>query len=773
MASAPPNSLLARSRSLRSASNRNPPVAAATATATATPQAAATPTITPNLSIFLTNLRLLDFDSYPDWPAFDAQTFAIQKRRIQSVEWALFQLFALWDPEETRVKLEPYFPPRDHVQSINLRSALQRCLEQAKKNGALGRDAVVRKTMLDDCKGDRLEEVLAVFSSAVLKKMAAAASEAEGEHPTIAEQLALENRGYGGERDELVALALAHRVSLTHVLRRKNEARRRYKDLSELLDIKERSIARRQAEAEAEACRANGPGEAVSADAVLDMRRMLRNNWTGSERWMETLLQGDASARHDGVLSAPFDRVWRRVEAGRLSELEDHGKGLLEQLEGRVKAQRESLQKWQNFQQKMFGRQPDVKPLAEAEKRKERGINLGFGAHETLHLGQFPVTEKLSLQAPELDPVHASILDDCKKDLAQIGVVRRTDIRSLLGPRLREPTRPDRLSVGTDGGTEEGVSEISELEEEEEEEEEPILEAALPPKPAHRRNNSQSSAPSSSQRSEPPADPPQELSRRSSNRRPVIHRNTSSITKDRPVVNLSRFSSQGSHASGSKTSDRPRSRSPEKPTRPSIIIEPEQTPSPEPPSPTQNMADQILHSMAAASPSPVKQNKPRHTLSLAERTRMSMARMSFGGKAFTPEDEDELDFRTLPIRPAPMATPTEEEDEATFDLGDSALDDLASRTRKSMAGFEAARKKAQLDRRRSQRQSRLPPPPRQEGSLFPKVEEETTQLDVDASVLADELIQGEDMEAVFKSRPRLQTSPAASPRRPIESDEYL
>ncbi|KAG7114022.1 hypothetical protein HYQ44_008724 [Verticillium longisporum] len=640
MASAPPNSLLARSRSLRSASNRNP--SAAAAAATATPHAAATPTVTPNISIFLTNLRLLDFDSYPDWPAFDAQTFAIQKRRIQSVEWALFQLFALWDPEETRTKLEPYFPPRDQVQSINLRSALQRCLEQAKKNGALGRDAVVRKTMLDDCKGDRLEEVLAVFSSAVLKKMAAAASEAEGEHPTIAEQLALENRGYGGERDELVALALAHRVSLTHVLRRKNEARRRYKDLSELLDIKERSIARRQAEAEA--CRAKGAGEAVSADAVLDMRRMLRNNWTGSERWMETLLQGDASARNDGVLSAPFDRVWRRVEAGRLSELEDHGKGLLEQLEGRVKAQRESLRKWQNFQEKMFGRQPEGKPLAEADKRKERGINLGFGAHENLHLGRFPAREKLSLQAPELDPVHASILDDCKKDLSQIGVVRRTNIRSLLGPRLREPMRPDRLSVGTDGGTDEVVSEISELEEEEE----PILEAALPPKPAHRRNNSQSSAPSSSQWSEPSADPPQELSRRSSNRRPVIHHNISSITKDRPVVNLSRFSSQGSHASGSKTADRSRSRSPEKPTRPSIIIESERTPSP-----TQNMADQILDSMAAASPSPVKQNKPRHTLSLAERTRMSMARMSFGGKAFTPEDEDELDFRTLPIRPAP------------------------------------------------------------------------------------------------------------------------
>ncbi|KAM0273876.1 hypothetical protein ACHAQH_008171 [Verticillium albo-atrum] len=757
MASAPPNSLLARSRSLRSASNK-----VQTTVSTTAPPRAPSPTISPNISIFLTNLRLLDFDSYPDWPGFDTQTFALQKKRVQSIEWALFQLFALWDPDETRTKLEPYFPPRDQVQSINLRSAIQRCLEQAKKNGALGRDAVVRKTMLDDCKGDRLEEVLAVFSSAVLKKMAAAASEAEGEHPTIAEQLALENRGYGGERDELVALALAHRVSLTHVLRRKNDARRRYRDLSELLDLKERSIARRQAEVEA--CRATGAGVAVSADAVLDMRRTLRNNWTGSERWMETLLHGDASARNDGVLSAPFERVWRRVEAGRLAELEDHGKGLVEQLEGRVKAQRESLQKWQSFQEKMFGRQSEVKPQTQNTKRKDRGINLGFDAHETLHLGQFKGRMQLAPQAPELDPFYRGILDDCKRELSQIGVVPKRDIRSLLGPRLREPARPDRLSVGTDGGTDEVVSEISELEEEEE----PIIEPPLLSKPSHERKKSQPSAPSS-QWSEPSDERPQGLSRQSSNRRPPMHRNTSSITKERPVLNLSRFSSQGSNASGGNFSDRSRSRSPEKHTRPSIIIEPESPPSPEPPSPTQNMADQILESMAAASPSPVKQTKPRHTLSLAERTRMSMARMSFGGKPFTPEDEDELDFQTLPIRPAPIATPTEED--MTIDLADSASDDLASRTRKSMAGFEAARKKAQLDRRRSQRQARLPP--RQEGSLFPRVEEETMEVDVDASVLADELIQGEDVEAVFKSRPRLQTSPAASPRRPIDSDDYL
>lgn len=61
------------------------------------------------LSMFLTNLRLLDLDLRPDWPGIRPETFVTggssaqgQKKRVQCVEWALYQLFALWDPEETR-----------------------------------------------------------------------------------------------------------------------------------------------------------------------------------------------------------------------------------------------------------------------------------------------------------------------------------------------------------------------------------------------------------------------------------------------------------------------------------------------------------------------------------------------------------------------------------------------------------------------------------------------------------------------------------------------
>jgi hypothetical protein len=63
---------------------------------------------TSHASLFLTNLHLLDLDLLPDWPDINVLTLHTkdvvqsQKKRIQSVEWALYQLFVLWDPEEAR-----------------------------------------------------------------------------------------------------------------------------------------------------------------------------------------------------------------------------------------------------------------------------------------------------------------------------------------------------------------------------------------------------------------------------------------------------------------------------------------------------------------------------------------------------------------------------------------------------------------------------------------------------------------------------------------------
>lgn len=58
-----------------------------------------------DIRLFVTNLRLLDFDLRDDWPDITVQTFsaknADQRQRIAGTEWALFRLFEIWDPSET------------------------------------------------------------------------------------------------------------------------------------------------------------------------------------------------------------------------------------------------------------------------------------------------------------------------------------------------------------------------------------------------------------------------------------------------------------------------------------------------------------------------------------------------------------------------------------------------------------------------------------------------------------------------------------------------
>lgn len=99
------NSSLLRTRSLKLPTNTLKP-AALVSSSGASVQAGPS-----NVALFLTNLRLLDLDLRDDWPEITAVTFSNkdQKKRIQSVEWALYQLFALWDPEETRQVFWPFF----------------------------------------------------------------------------------------------------------------------------------------------------------------------------------------------------------------------------------------------------------------------------------------------------------------------------------------------------------------------------------------------------------------------------------------------------------------------------------------------------------------------------------------------------------------------------------------------------------------------------------------------------------------------------------------
>ena len=57
-------------------------------------------------TVLIRNLQLLELDQLEDWPGINSRTFSPssqnQRHRIKAVEWILYRLIALWDPETAR-----------------------------------------------------------------------------------------------------------------------------------------------------------------------------------------------------------------------------------------------------------------------------------------------------------------------------------------------------------------------------------------------------------------------------------------------------------------------------------------------------------------------------------------------------------------------------------------------------------------------------------------------------------------------------------------------
>lgn len=606
--------------------------------------------------------------------------------------------------------------------------------------------------MLDECRGERFEEVLAVFSSAVLKKLVAERALNSGTEyrPTISENLALEKKGYSGDRTALNALLLAHKVSLRSHLTKKNDARTKYRDFEELLALKERGIVRRKEQIKVETERSVAE---TSERAKTEVYRVIKTNWTGNDQWVDSLLFNDTNPCKGGLLGSRFDDVWAGVQKGRISDLEDQNAGLLEQLDSRVRHQRARLEKWDDFRKKMFGSMPPPQTENEKEKVKPKSADLKFTAHRNLQIDKTD-TKDLTLSAPPQQ--YAKILDNMKAELEAIGKPKIPDFSSFLGA-ARSGSVVDTASYATKPEpTMDPISDISDWEDEQEvkaraieKPTKPSIARPLrlaPPKASglepRRRIPKPSSIETSSDRNEElnqSVSPELEASELAQPTQPRIPAPTRSLSYRHKSTK-----SDVTHSSIPSYRDS-RDISPTEPP-PSKAVEP-MPPPPRPVSPTQAMADEILASMSNASPSPMK--KQRHTLSLAERTRMSMSRT----RSYEKEDEAP---QTSPVKLSP-AESSEDISTSNVPQAGEEYEDLVARTRRSMAGFEAARQKAQLERRRSQRKSKIV---QRKDSYFPKLEEEAVG---DASI-AEELIEaGADYEDIFKSRPRIQTSPLPSP----------
>lgn len=172
--------------------------------------------------------------------------------------------------------------------------------------------------MLDECKGDKLMEVLAMFSTAVLRK--AESRYTNSRKSSVSARLAVAN---AVDASLLLPLTVAHGASLSRLADRREEQNNRYIQFNNLLDGNYLQLQERL-----EASESVRRPPTADADGN-QVHKVLHQNWSGNMTWAETILCGEDNANAgDSPLEMSFDGVWQAVADGTKLEARSVEKGM-------------------------------------------------------------------------------------------------------------------------------------------------------------------------------------------------------------------------------------------------------------------------------------------------------------------------------------------------------------------------------------------------------------------------------------------------------------
>ena len=213
----------------------------------------------------------------------------------------------------------------------------------------------MRKSMFDDCKGEKLQELLASFSTIVLRKILAAGDAGK---VSIAGRLAIAKQVTTKEHGSFLPLAFAHRASLTGLLRRKRELRARYQSFGSTLSAKEKELDTRfEAVVQTQGFLDENK---IPDNMVSRLSTLVEKHLQGDPDLVAVVSQGEEHGLRDSLLDRPFQDVWPEVSNGNFDgKAETVRQGLFQDLERRVANQESRLSQWKDFKQAI---QRDTKP---------------------------------------------------------------------------------------------------------------------------------------------------------------------------------------------------------------------------------------------------------------------------------------------------------------------------------------------------------------------------------------------------------------------------
>ena len=289
--------------------------------------------------------------------------------------------------------------------------------------------------MLDECKGEKFEEVVSAFAMIVLRRFAVARKDARLE-------LASSDRLTRQQQAQILPLIIAHRRSLQKQLSRHRKIKGQAEVYRGILADRHVSVEYRRS--------------VLSKLPVPEDRRVggiredIADSWVGNERWAEILLSGPTRPR-DRFLEDAFETGWKAVQNGEDVDF-GHQTDLLENLDARIASQETRLRNWKTLLASLQHAQAQRARTLPTVIPSDRGKSAmpQFDRHQSLHLPDNPLLAPFVQHVVPTASVHKVLLLSMEAEIDTLGrqkPVKSDASREVQGTLSGKPTENEKMDL--------------------------------------------------------------------------------------------------------------------------------------------------------------------------------------------------------------------------------------------------------------------------------------------------------------------------------------
>lgn len=209
---------------------------------------------------------------------------------------------------------------------------------------------MIRKSMLDDCRGEKFVEILLHFSTAVLRKR----TKRRDSRTALA---------CGINENASTTLSYVREASLRRLLQSRDRQKQSFRALAEELRNMTIACNSERGSAEQEAV-AHGIRD-VQLD-LTELKKQLSDDCKGDDQWLSIAFSGERDHGRDSMIEDTFGKLWHNTlssskdTAEPLRPCDAIPSGIVADLEQRVRKQQERVAQWHVFQNELSQRNGDL-----------------------------------------------------------------------------------------------------------------------------------------------------------------------------------------------------------------------------------------------------------------------------------------------------------------------------------------------------------------------------------------------------------------------------